>query len=68
MILIIKNVTIYIIHINNETRFIMDYKAKYQKWINSAVVDENTKDILKKLNEKEIEDSFYCDLEFGTGG
>ena len=64
-----KNVNIYLVtYFYNETRFIMDYKAKYQKWINSAVVDENTKDILKKLNEKEIEDSFYCDLEFGTGG
>ncbi len=46
----------------------MDYKAKYLRWLDCEKVDANTKEVLKSLDEKEIEDSFYCDLEFGTGG
>ena len=47
----------------------MDYKAKYDEWINSAIIDEDTKSELKAItDEKEIEDRFYKDLEFGTGG
>ena len=46
----------------------MEYKEKYNKWLNSAVVDEKTKAELKSLSEKAIEDRFYMDLEFGTGG
>lgn len=41
---------------------------KYNRWLQSDSVDENTKAELKSLDEKEIEDRFYCDLEFGTGG
>ena len=48
----------------------MSYKEKYQEWINSPRIDEETKNKLKKIsnNEKEIEDSFYKELEFGTAG
>ena len=46
----------------------MDYKEKYNSWLQSSTVDEDTKAELKELSEKEIEDRFYCDLEFGTGG
>lgn len=48
----------------------MSYKEKYQEWINSPIIDEETKNKLKKFsnNEKEIEDSFYKELEFGTAG
>lgn len=34
----------------------------------SDIVDEETKKELRTLNECEIEDRFYRDLEFGTGG
>ena len=45
---------------------IMDYKAKYQEWLG---FDEETKaELLAITDEKEIEDRFYKDLEFGTGG
>lgn len=45
---------------------IMSYKEEYLKWLD---FDEETKDELIKIgNEKEIEDRFYKDLEFGTGG
>lgn len=48
----------------------MDYMKKWEYWINSPVVDEKTKDELKKLSDKpqEIEERFYKDLEFGTAG
>lgn len=47
----------------------MLYRDKYELWLNSELVDEVSKEELKKLNdEAEIEDRFYKDLEFGTGG
>lgn len=47
----------------------MDYKEKYNSWLNSESIDEETKSELKAISdEKEIEDRFYKDLEFGTGG
>lgn len=46
----------------------MDYKEIYKRWIDSDKVDEATKNELSNLSEKEIEDRFYRDLEFGTGG
>lgn len=47
----------------------MNYKDKYDLWINSSFIDEDTKGELKNIKEeKEIEDRFYKDLEFGTGG
>ena len=46
------------------------YLEEYQKWINSPDFDEETKNELKEIkdNEKEIEDRFYKELEFGTAG
>ena len=48
----------------------MNYRLKYQEWLNSSFIDDETKKELKKIenNEKEIEDRFYKDLDFGTGG
>ncbi len=48
----------------------MDFMKKYEEWLNSPSVDEKDKEDLKKLvdNEKELEDCFYKDLTFGTGG
>jgi phosphoglucomutase len=48
----------------------MDYMEKYNLWLNSEYFDNETKEELMALkgNEKEIEDRFYKDLEFGTGG
>ncbi len=44
----------------------MDYKEKYKLWL---TFDENTKKELESIkDEKEIEDRFYKDLAFGTGG
>ena len=47
----------------------MNYKEKYNVWINSDFINEETKNELKSISdEKEIEDRFYQDLDFGTGG
>ena len=48
----------------------MDYLKEYEKWCNSEEFDEETrKELLKiKDDEKEIEDRFYKELEFGTAG
>lgn len=44
----------------------MDYKDKYQLWLG---FDSETKAELEAISdEKEIEDRFYKDLAFGTGG
>lgn len=47
----------------------MTYKEKYKSWVNSNLIDSELKKELEQLaDEKEIEDRFYKDLEFGTGG
>ncbi len=47
----------------------MDYRARYERWINDDDVDKAIKDELRAItDEKEIEDRFYKDLEFGTAG
>ena len=46
----------------------MDYLTNYDKWLNSKIVTDYEKNILKNSEKKEIEDSFYRTLEFGTGG
>jgi len=45
------------------------YKEKYNEWINSDIINEEIKNELRNIkDEKEIEDRFYKDLDFGTGG
>ncbi|MDU1538941.1 MAG: phospho-sugar mutase [Paeniclostridium sordellii] len=48
----------------------MNYIEKYEEWINNPYFDEETKKELINIkeNEKEIEDRFYKNLDFGTGG
>lgn len=48
----------------------MGYKENYESWLNNPYFDEDTRNELKSIegNEKEIEDRFYMDLEFGTAG
>lgn len=47
----------------------MNYRNKYELWINSPEIDEETKAELKSIaDETDLEDRFYKDLEFGTGG
>lgn len=45
------------------------YVERYEQWLNGSFFDETTRKELTALSdEKEIEDRFYRDLEFGTGG
>ena len=48
----------------------MNYKERYKQWCTDSIFDEQTKEELRKIagDEKEIEDRFYKDLSFGTGG
>lgn len=48
----------------------MTWKTTYEKWNNFHDLDEELKGQLTELakNEKSLEDSFYKELEFGTGG
>lgn len=48
----------------------MGYKEMYQEWLNNPYFDEATKAELRNIagDEKEIEERFYMDLEFGTAG
>ena len=48
----------------------MSYMEQFNFWVEDAYFDEETKKELLAIkdNEKEIEDRFYKELEFGTGG
>lgn len=47
----------------------MNYSEKYRNWLQSDIINEETKNELRNIkDDKEIEDRFYKDLEFGTGG
>lgn len=48
----------------------MSYKEMYESWLANDYFDEATKAELKAIagDEKEIEDRFYRELEFGTAG
>lgn len=48
----------------------MNFYERYNKWMTDTAFDENTRKELISIkdDEKDIEDRFYKDLEFGTGG
>ena len=48
----------------------MSYREQYDFWLQDGYFDEKTKEELRSIagDEKEIEDRFYKELEFGTGG
>lgn len=48
----------------------MSYQDTYNEWCSNPYFSEETRAELKSIagNDKEIEDRFYKDLEFGTGG
>ncbi|MGG0824138.1 phospho-sugar mutase [Paenibacillus turicensis] len=52
------------------SEMISKVKEKVQEWLNDPTIDDQTKEELRRLqdNPAELEDSFYRDLEFGTGG
>ncbi len=46
----------------------MQWKTEYNKWINYEKIEGNLREKLLKMTEAELEDVFYTDLQFGTGG
>jgi len=46
------------------------HNEKFKIWLNSPYVDDELKKELKEIEklDNEIEDRFYRELEFGTGG
>lgn len=48
----------------------MDYREKYNNWLNNEYFDEMTRKELEsiKYDEKEIADRFHTNLSFGTAG
>ncbi len=48
----------------------MNYQSRYEEWLNNDYFDADFRKELAEIkdNQKEIEDRFYKDLEFGTGG
>ncbi|MFS0634678.1 phospho-sugar mutase [Mesobacillus foraminis] len=48
----------------------MDWMKKAEKWLNFNELDSELKSELEQLknNDKNLEEAFYKDLEFGTGG
>ena len=46
----------------------MNWKQKAEAWLNFAGLDADLKSQLQALTDKELEDAFHKDLEFGTGG
>ena len=46
----------------------MNTKENYLRWLNSSKVSAEDKEILKKMDQKEIDDAFFKDVEFGTAG
>ncbi|WP_453990745.1 phospho-sugar mutase [Bacillus nitroreducens] len=48
----------------------MSWKEKYSQWLNTPELDAEIRNALleRKDNPKELEDCFYKNLEFGTGG
>lgn len=46
----------------------MNIKKEYERWLINAILDDDIVAELKTLNDKEIEDAFYQNLSFGTGG
>ncbi len=48
----------------------MGYRENYEAWLGNPYFDEATREELRGIagDEKEIEERFYMDLEFGTAG
>lgn len=46
----------------------MTYLDTYQNWLNEKTLLKEEKEALKRMDHKEIEEAFYQDISFGTGG
>ena len=46
----------------------MDYRKEYERWCACATADADVAAELKAMDDAKVEDAFYRDLSFGTGG
>ena len=46
----------------------MDYRKEYERWMKQATMDEDIVEELRSMDDAKMEDAFYRDLAFGTGG
>ena len=46
----------------------MDYRKEYERWCACATSDADVAAELKTMDDAKVEDAFYRDLSFGTGG
>lgn len=46
----------------------MNVKKEYERWLVNATIDNDNTEELKKMTDTQIEDAFYRNLAFGTGG
>ena len=46
----------------------MEIKDNYQRWLNHPNLDADLKKELEAMDEKQINDAFYTNVEFGTAG
>ena len=46
----------------------MDIRKEYERWLANATADADVAAELQAMNDAQIEDAFYRDLAFGTGG
>ena len=46
----------------------MDIKREYERWLKLAAADADVSEELRRMDETQMEDAFYRDLSFGTGG
>ena len=55
---------------DTEDSYMVDIRKEYERWVKNAVEDPDLVKELKDIanDEKKIEDAFYRNLEFGTGG
>ncbi len=56
--------------VDTEDNYMVDIKKEYERWVKCATEDPDLVKELKDISndEKKIEDAFYRNLEFGTGG
>ncbi|MBQ1775061.1 MAG: phospho-sugar mutase [Erysipelotrichaceae bacterium] len=46
----------------------MDYREKYEQWLNHPNLVEEVKKQLREMTDQQIKDAFYTDVAFGTAG
>lgn len=46
----------------------MDYRKEYERWCSQATADADVAAELQTMDDGKVEDAFYRDLAFGTGG